>query len=44
MIHGFDHEWKAVRPVIAAPGDQPDADGMAAGHEPITVVLDLMVQ
>ena len=42
MVHGLDHERKAVRPVIAAPGDQPDADGIPTRHKAIAVVLNLM--
>ena len=42
MVHGLDHEREAVRPVVAAPGNQPDADGIASRHEPIAVVLDLV--
>ena len=42
MVHGLDHEREAVRPVVAPAGDQPDADRVAAGHEPVAVVLDLV--
>jgi hypothetical protein len=42
VVHGLDHEGEAVRPVVAAPGNQPDADGVAPGHQPVTVVLDLV--
>ena len=42
MIHGLDHEREAVRPVVAPAGDQPDADRIAAGHQPVAVVLDLV--
>jgi hypothetical protein len=31
-----------ARPVVAAAGQQPDAHGVAPGHEPIAVVLDLV--
>ena len=31
MVHGLDQQWIAVRPVIAPPGDQPDAHGIAPG-------------
>ena len=27
VVHGLDHEREAVRPVIAAPGNEPDANG-----------------
>jgi hypothetical protein len=42
VVHRLDHEREAVRPVIASPGDQPDAHGVASGHQPIAVVLDLI--
>ena len=42
VVHGLDHEREAVRPVIAAPGDQPDADGISTRHKAIAVVLNLM--
>ena len=42
MVHGLDHERKAVGPVIAAPGNQPDADGISPRHKAIAVVLNLM--
>ena len=42
MVHGLDHERIALRPVVAPAGDQPDAHGVAAGHEPVAVVLDLV--
>ena len=42
MVHGLDHEREALRPVIAAPGDQPDADGISPRHKAIAVVLNLM--
>ena len=42
VVHGLDHEREAVRPVVAAPGNQPDADGIAPRHQPVAVVLDLM--
>ena len=32
----------ALRPVVAPAGDQPDAHGVAPGHEPEAVVLDLV--
>ena len=41
-VHGLGHQRIALRPVIAAPGDEPDAHGIAAGHEPEAVVLDLV--
>ena len=42
VVHGFDHKRKARRPVVAAAGAQTDAEGVAPGHEPITVVLDFV--
>ena len=42
MVHGLHHQREAVRPVVAPAGDQPDAHGVAAGHQPVAVVLDLM--
>ena len=42
VVHGLGHQRIVLRPVIAALGDEPDAHGIAAGHEPETVVLDLM--
>jgi hypothetical protein len=27
---------------MAVAGEQPDADGVASGHQPVTVVLDLV--
>ena len=42
VVHGLDHERVAVRPVVAPAGDQPDAHGVATGHQPEDVVLDLV--
>ena len=42
VVHGLDYEREAVRPVIAAPGDEPDAHGIAPGHQPVAVVLDFV--
>jgi hypothetical protein len=42
VVHRLGHQWIALRPVIAPAGDQPDAHGVAAGHEPEAVVLDLV--
>jgi hypothetical protein len=42
VVHGLDHEWIALRPVVAPAGDQADAHGVAPGHQPETVVLDLV--
>jgi len=38
VVHGFDHERVALRPVIAPAGNQPDADRVA----PVAVVLDFV--
>ena len=42
MVHGLDHEREALRLIVAAAGDKPDADGIAARHEAVAVVLDLI--
>jgi hypothetical protein len=42
VVHGLGHQRIALRPVIAALGDEPDAHGIAAGHQPEAVVLDLV--
>ena len=42
LVHRLDHERVALRPVVAPAGDQPDAHGIAPGHEPEAVVLDLV--
>ena len=42
VVHGLGHQRIALRPVIAALGDEPDAHGIAAGHETVAVVLDLV--
>ena len=41
-VHCLDHKREADRPVVAAAGDQPDADGVPASHEPVAVVFDLV--
>src|SRR3954469_6575634 len=38
VVHGFENQREALRPVVAAPGDQPDADGISPRHK----VLNLM--
>ena len=40
--HGLNYQRISPRPVIALAGDEPDADGIATGHEPKAVVLDLV--
>ena len=42
VVQGLGHQRIALRPVIAALGDEPDAHGIAAGHQPVAIVLDLM--
>jgi hypothetical protein len=42
VVHGLDHERETDRPVIASTSDQPDANGVAPAHQPVTVVLDLV--
>jgi hypothetical protein len=42
MVHRLDHQREAVRPVIAASSDEPDADGISPRHKAIAVVLNLM--
>ena len=42
VVHGLGHRRIALRPVIAALGDEPDAHGVASGHQPEAVVLDLV--
>ena len=42
VVYGLDHQREAVRPVIAPPGNQADANGIATGHQPVAVVLDLV--
>ena len=42
MVHGLDDERITGRPVVPIAGDQPDAHGVAPGHEPIAVMLDLV--
>jgi hypothetical protein len=42
VVHGLDHERKAVRRVVTAAGDEPDADGIPTRHKAIAVVLNLM--
>ena len=35
VVHGLDHERIAGCPVVPPAGDQPDAHGIASGHEPV---------
>jgi CheY-like chemotaxis protein len=42
VVHGLYDQGEPVGPVIAASGDEPDAHGIAARHQPVAVVLDLM--
>jgi hypothetical protein len=42
VVHGLDHQRETGRPIVAPAGDQPDAAGVAPGHQPVAIVLDLM--
>ena len=42
MVHGLRHQRIALRPVVAPPGDKPDADRVTTRHEPKPIVLDLV--
>jgi hypothetical protein len=42
VVHGLHDEREAVCPVVSVAGDEPDAHGVAPGHHPVAVVLDLM--
>jgi hypothetical protein len=42
VVHSLDHHWKVGRPVVASAGDQPDAPGIAPGHESVAVALDFV--
>jgi hypothetical protein len=42
MVHGLHHERVADCPVVTPAGDQSDAHGIATGHKPETIVLDLV--
>jgi hypothetical protein len=42
MGYGLDDQREPVESVIAAPGDEPDADRIPTRHQPVAVVLNLM--
>ena len=42
MVHGLYDEGKPVGPVVASPGQQPDAHWVAPGHQTVAIVLDLV--
>ena len=42
VVQGLDNERETVRPVIASPGQQPDAHGVPTSHQAIAIVLDLV--
>ena len=42
MARGLDHQRETIRPVIAPPGNQADADGISTHHQPEAIVLDLV--
>src|SRR5258708_25264178 len=41
-VDGLDDQREAARPVVAVAGEQADAGRVAAGHQPIAIVLDLV--
>jgi hypothetical protein len=41
MVHRFDHQRIALRPIVAPTGDQPDAYRAPASHKPVPVVIRL---
>jgi hypothetical protein len=42
VVHSLHHQREAASPVIAAPDNEPDADGISTRHKAIAVVLDLV--
>jgi hypothetical protein len=44
MVHRLHNQREALRPVIAPARDQPDANRISAGHEPVALVFDLVNQ
>jgi hypothetical protein len=42
VVHGFHDQREAGRPVVASARDEPNADRVAPGHEPVAAVLDLV--
>jgi hypothetical protein len=42
VVDGLDNKRETVCPIITSPGQEPDADRIAPGHQPIAVVLDLV--
>jgi hypothetical protein len=44
VVHRLDHQRIALRPVVASARDEPYADRVSPGHEPVAVVLDLVNQ
>jgi hypothetical protein len=41
-VYGLDDEREAARPVVAVAGEQVEAGSVAAGHQAIAIVLDLV--
>jgi hypothetical protein len=44
VVHRLDYEREAICPAVAPSGNQPDAHGVPAGHQPETAVLISWVQ
>ena len=42
VVHCRHHQREAGGPVVSPARDQPDADRVSPGHEPVAVVLDLV--
>jgi hypothetical protein len=42
VVHSLGHQRVAARPVVPPAGNQPDAHGVATGHKPKPIVLDLV--
>ena len=39
VVHGLDHEWVAVRPVVAVACQQTNADGIAPSHHAVSRIV-----
>jgi hypothetical protein len=42
VVHSLDHEGKPIGPAVASPNQQADAHWVAARHQTVAVVPDLM--
>jgi hypothetical protein len=42
IVYRLHNQGETARPIVAIAGKQTDAHGIAPGHQPIAVVLDLM--